>query len=481
MAGKNKSESILLKQSYYISKFRSLSGDIRKAIAGTDEDFTSGSISRAVMLLSIPMVLEMIMESVFAVVDIYFVSKIGHEAVATVGITETLTTIIYSFAIGLSVAATAVVSRRIGEKKPEEASHAAFQAMVTGAFASVFIAIPGIIYAEEILVLMGLSESVVYEYSSYTGWILVGNVIIFMLFTINAIFRGAGDAAISLRVLWFANALNIILDPVLIFGWGPFPELGISGAAIATTTGRGAAVIYQLYILFRGKGRLKLTASKLRIDLKVIRKLVNISLGSIGQFLIATSSWIVMIRIAAEFGSTVVAGYTIGIRIMIFALLPAMGLANAAATLTGQNLGAKDPERAERSVWVTSKYMTFYMLLVSVLFIFFRYRLISLFIDDPAVVDVGAELMLILGYGFIAYGIGMIVINAINGAGDTVTPTKINFICFWLMEIPLAYILSNEFGMEETGVFLAIVISESIMTLLGLLAFRKGKWKTKVV
>jgi putative MATE family efflux protein len=481
MAGKIRSGSILLKQSYYITKFRALTKDVRSAITGTEEDFTKGSINRAVLLLSIPMVLEMIMESVFAIVDIYFVSKIGHEAVATVGITESLTTIIYAFSVGLSVAATAVVSRRVGEKRIKAASHAAFQAIITGAFASLFIAVPGLIYAEEILVLMGLTPEVAAEYYSYTAWILGGNIVIFLLFSINAVFRGAGDAALSLRVLWFANGLNIILDPILIFGWGPFPELGIEGAAIATNTGRGAAVLYQLYILFFGSGRIKLKVKELRIDFKEIIKLVKISLGSIGQFVIATTSWIIMIRIAAVFGSTVVAGYTIGIRILIFALLPAMGIANAAATLTGQNLGAGKPDRAERSVWVTSKYMTAYMVFISILFIFFRSQLVGLFIDNPEVIDVGAELMLILGFGFISYGLGMILVNSINGAGDTVTPTKINLVCFWLMEIPLAYLLAIEFKFDETGVFLSIVISETIMTLLAFLAFRHGKWKTKVV
>jgi putative MATE family efflux protein len=343
------------------------------------------------------MVLEMVMESVFAIVDIYFVSKIGHEAVATVGITESLTTIIYAFAVGLSVAATAVVSRRVGEKRIKAASHAAFQAIITGAFASLFVAVPGIMYAKEILILMGLTPQVAAEYYPYTAWILGGNIVIFLLFSINAIFRGAGDASLSLRALWLANGLNIVLDPILIFGWGPIPALGIEGAAIATNIGRGSAVVYQLYILVWGSGRIKLHIRELKIDFKEIAKLIKISLGSIGQFLIATTSWIIMIRIAAVFGSTVVAGYTIGIRIMIFALLPAMGIANAAATLTGQNLGAGKPERSERSVWVTSKYMTIYMIFVSILFIFFRYPLVALFIDTPDVIDVGAELMLILG------------------------------------------------------------------------------------
>jgi len=471
----------LYKQSYYISRFRSLARYVSQSISGTEEDFTSGSIRRAVILLSIPMVLEMILESVFAIVDIYFVSKIGSEAVATVGITESLTTIIYSLAVGLSMATTAVVSRRIGEKKSKDAAHAAYQAILTGASASIFIAIPGIIFAEDILILMGLSPETAALNSAYTSWILGGNIVIFLLFIINATFRGAGDAVLSLRVLWIANGINIFLDPALIFGWGPFPELGIAGAAIATNIGRGTAVLFQLYILFQGRSRIKLKINELHVDFKIITKIIKLSLGVVGQFLIATSSWIIMIRIAAIFGSSVVAGYTVGIRILIFALLPALGISNAASTLTGQNLGAKRPDRAEQSVWTTAKYISVYMLFVSALFIFFRYELMGLLISDPEVIAVGAELLLILGFGFVSYGIGMIVVHALNGAGDTITPTKINVVCFWLIEIPLAYALAIYIGMEETGVFLSIVISETMMTVLGLIAFKQGKWKNMEV
>ena len=463
------------------NKTKKLFKNLIEAISGTNQDFTSGSLRRAIFLLSVPMVLEMIMESIFAIVDIFFVSKLGADAVATVGITESFITIVYSIAIGLSTATTAIVARRIGEKNHKGASIAAFQAIISGFAISLIIAIPGIIYSSEMLLLMGASEELVGSYSGYTTIMLGGNMVIMLLFIINAVFRSSGDAAISMRVLWFANILNIILDPCLIFGIGPFPELGIIGAAIATTIGRGLAVIYQFYLLFSGKHRVKLTLNSLIIDFKVLVRLLRLSLGGIFQTLIATSSWVFLVRIISVFGSEVIAGYTIGIRIIIFALLPSVGISNASATLVGQNLGANEPERAEKSVWATGKINMVFLGLVSIIFIAFPEIFIRLFIDNQKVIESGASCLRIVSYGFIVYGLGMVVIHSFNGAGDTLTPTIINLFCFWLIEIPLAYFLSITFGMNEDGVFYSIIISETLLTLTAMIIFKKGKWKLKKV
>ncbi|MBT3206916.1 MAG: MATE family efflux transporter [Bacteroidetes bacterium] len=427
------------------------------------------------------MVLEMIMESIFAVVDIKFVSELGADAVATVGITESLITIIYAISVGLSMATTALVSRRIGEKKNRDASIAAFQAILLGILFSSIIAIPGVIFSKQILELMGASTEIVENMSGYATIMLGGNGIIMLLFIINAIFRSSGDAAISMRVLWLANILNLILDPLLIFGIGPFPELGVKGAAIATNIGRGTAVIFQFYLLFSGKHRIKLDLSILKIDFKVIRKLIKISYGGIFQYLIATSSWIGLVRIISIFGSEIVAGYTIAIRIIIFSLLPSWGISNAAATLVGQNLGANKPDRAEKSVWITGKINMIIMGIMGIIFVIFPDFFVKLFIDDPVVVSSGSSCLRIVSFGFIAYGLGMVLANAFNGAGDTITPTKINFISFWIIEIPIAYILSLPFGMREEGVFLSIIIAEIVMTILAAYLFKQGKWKLKIV
>lgn len=455
--------------------------DIKEAIAGTEQDFTSGSLRRAIFLLSVPMVLEMLMESVFAVADIWFVSKLGAEAVATVGLTESLITIVYAIGVGLSLVTTALVSRRIGQKDPDRAARAAFQSIIVGLAVSLLIAIPGFIFAKELLILMGASEIMYNEMSSYTTIMLGGNAVIMLLFIINAVFRSAGDAAISFRVLLIANGLNIILDPMLIFGIGPFPELGIKGAAIATNTGRGLAVMYQLYLLFFGNGRVQLRAKNIIIHLETIRKVLRLSAGGIGQYLIATSSWIGLFRIISEFGSHALAGYTIAIRIVIFALLPAWGISNAASTLVGQNLGARKPERAERSVWSVARINMFYMGLVSIALILFPTSFISIFTSEADVINSGVTSLRILGYGFIFYGLGMVVIQSFNGAGDTITPTWINFFCFWLIEIPLAYMLALSLNIGEQGVYYAVIISESLMALTAVWYFRKGKWKLKEV
>ncbi|UCE43306.1 MAG: MATE family efflux transporter [Candidatus Aminicenantes bacterium] len=454
---------------------------VMEAIAGTEKDFTTGKLSKAIFLLAIPMILEMIMESVFAVVDIFFVSKLGAGAVATVGITESLMTIVYSLAAGLSVATTALVSRRIGEKNPEGASVAAVQAILAGISISLVISIPGILYAPDILKLMGASEQIIQSYSMYTTIMLGANVIIMLLFIINAVFRSAGDAAISMRVLWLANIINIVLDPCLIFGWGPFPEMGVTGAAVATNIGRGLAIVYQFYLLFKGKKRVKIKRRHLNVDFGVMKKLIRLSLGGVGQSLIATSSWIGMVRIISVFGDQVMAGYTIAIRIVLFSILPSWGLANAGATLVGQNLGAKKPQRAERAVWLTGFLNMAFMGIIAVFLIIFPGFFIRLFIDDPIVIASGTDCLRILGYGYVFYALGMVMVHALNGAGDTTTPTFINLFCFWLFEIPLAYGLALPFGLEEKGVYIAILAAESAMTLAAVLIFRRGRWKTREV
>lgn len=460
---------------------RQLRKDLWESIAGTELDFTTGSIGRAVFLLSVPMVLEMIMESIFAIVDIFFVSKLGSEAVATVGITESLITIVYSIGSGLAMATTALVARRTGEKRPEEASKVAFQAILTGILVSSLIAVPGFLWSSDLIRLMGGSPEMQENLSAYTRISLGFNGIIIVLFIINAVLRSSGDAAMSLRVLVIANLINIILDPLLIFGIGPFPEMGIKGAAIATVIGRGSGILFQIFLLFRGKRRIRLTLADIRFEPHTMWQIIKLSLGGIGQSLIATTSWIGLVRIIATFGSNVVAGYTIAIRIVVFGLLPSWGISNAASTLVGQNLGADKPERAEKSVWITSRINLVIMTIIGLLFFIFTETLIRLFIDDPAVVLPGIQALRIISIGFIFYGLGMVMIQAFNGAGDTVTPTKVFFICFWLIEIPLAWILSKPAGMGQTGVFISIVIAESVMTLMALYLFRKGKWKLKKV
>ncbi len=455
--------------------------DIWEAISGTEQDFTSGKLGRAILLLSVPMVLEMVMESIFAVVDIFFVSKLGPDAVATVGITESLITIVYAIAVGLSMATTALVSRRIGEKKPEKAAGVAFQSIITGLGISFMIAWLGWFYAPELLGMMGVSDHIAHEMSGYTAWMIGGNSVIMLLFIINAVFRSAGDAAISMRVLILANSLNIVLDPCLIFGLGPFPEMGVTGAAIATNIGRGIAVIYQLYLLFGRKHRIKLGLKNVRIEFKVIREILRISAGGFMQNLIATSSWIGLIRILSVYGNEVLAGYTIAIRLIIFALLPSWGISNAAATLVGQNLGANKPERAEKAVWYTGFVNLFLLGSIGSFFVIWPEFFMGLFIQEPMVIDFGANALRIVSFGFLMYGFGMVIIQAFNGAGDTNTPTWINFFCFWLLEIPLAYSLAMVMGFREYGVYFAILSAETALTIIAVILFRRGKWKLKKV
>lgn len=462
-------------------RLKSLWPDIKEALAGSDRDFTSDSIGRALLILSIPMVLEMIMESIFAVVDIFFVSKLGADAVATVGITEASMTIVYAIGMGLSTATTALVARRIGEKNPGKAGLAAFQAIVAGLMVSLIITVPGIVYAKEFLILMGASEEMAQAGYWYPAIMFGGNAVIMLLFIINAVFRSSGDAAVSMRVLLLANFINIILDPLLIFGIGPFPELGLMGAAIATTIGRSLAVGYQFFLLFQGKKRIKLELHHLKIKLRVMVQLFRLSIGGILQNIIATSSWIALIRIISELGSEVLAGYTIAIRIVVFALLPSWGLSNAASTLVGQNLGAKQPERAERTVWMTAIANMVLLGSIGLLFALMPEPFIRLFIADEAVVASGSTSLQIISYGFVFYALGMVLIQGFNGSGDTITPTKINLFCFWLFEIPLAYLLGIMLDWKIEGIAYAIVAAESSLTLTAWYFFRKGKWKlTKV-
>lgn len=455
--------------------------DILGSIRGNEYDFTTGSIWRAILILSIPMVLEMMMESVFAVADIFFVSKLGAEAVATVGITESLMTILYAIAIGLSMGTTAIVSRRIGEGKPKEASVAAVQSIFVGIAISVPVALAGFFLSDDLLALMGASDVIIEEMYSYTMIMLCGNLVIMLLFIINAVFRGAGDAAISMRVLWFANLLNIVLDPILIFGWGPFPEMGIAGAAVATTTARGLGVVYQFWMLFGRSGRIRVGIRDFRVETEVMKRLVRVSLGGIGQFLISTASWVAMVRIIAIFGSSALAGYTIAIRIILFSLLPSWGMSNAAATLVGQNLGAGKPERAEKSSWICGGVNTGFLIFIGISYYLFSDHLIQLFTSNPEVIAVGEKCLRIIAIGYLFYGMGMVMVQAFNGAGDTITPTWLNFICFWLIQIPLAWLLATSFGLESDGVFWAIVFAESVFGVLAVTIFSRGKWKLKQV
>lgn len=455
--------------------------DVKEAVAGTERDFTAAPLGQAIFILAVPMVLEMIMESVFAVVDIFFVSKLGANAVATVGITESVMTIVYAIGSGLSMATTALVARRIGEKNPEKAGLAAFQAILLALTVSLLISLPGIIWAKPFLRLMGASEEMIEEGFMYPAIMFGSNGIVMLLFIINAVFRSSGDAAISMRVLWVANLINLVLDPLLIFGWGPIPALGIKGAAIATLIGRGIAVVYQFHLLFKSHHRIHLTRKSLVFQFTTMMSLIRLSTGGILQNLIATSSWILLVRIIAVFGAASLAGYTIAIRIIMFLLLPAWGLSNAASTLVGQNLGAGQPERAERSVWITSYINMAFMGIVCIAMIVWPETFIRIFIQEDEVVRQGMAALRIISFGFIFYGLSMVMIQAFNGSGDTMTPTLINFICFWLLEIPLAWVLAIYFDMGLHGASIAIVISESSLAVIAWLLFRQGKWKLKKV
>ena len=450
---------------------------IKHSIKGNQEDFTKGGIRRAVFMLAIPMILEMRMESVFAVVDIFFVGRLGRDAAATVGLTEAFLMIIYSIAIGLSMAATAMVARRVGEKNFEEASRSAVQSVILALCCTIIISVTGIIFAPDILRLLHAPEAVLAIGVPYTRIMLGGCVVIIMLFLINGVFRGAGDAGIAMRSLWLANVCNIILCPVLIFGLGPVPALGLTGAAVATTAGRGIGVIYQIFHLIKGKGLLTIQLSHCKPDMKILRSLINVASTSTLQFLIATASWLFLARIIAGFGSNAIAGYTIALRIISFFMLPAWGLSNAAATLVGQNLGAKEPDRAEKSVWITAKYNMIFMAIVTVVFFFFARPIVSSINNQSEVVSIAIQALQIISLGYIAYGLGLVLMNAFNGAGDSRTPTYINLAGFWGFQIPLAYMLAIYFDLGPKGVFLAIVIAETALTVATYLIFKRGYWK----
>lgn len=418
------------------------------------------------------------MESIFALVDIYYVSRVSVNAVATIGLTESMITLVYAVAIGLSMAATAVVARRVGEKDVAGASQAAVQVIFLGIAISIIIMIIGILYSKELLALMGAEPDLIAEGYGYTKILMGGNITIMLLFLINAIFRGAGNASIAMWTLILSNGLNIILDPIFIFGLGPIPAFGVEGAAIATTIGRGTAVVFQLGILFKGYGIIKIKLNNLVLKLAVMLNLIKISLGGIGQFLIGTSSWVFLMRIMSEFGSEVLAGYTIAIRVMMFTLMPAWGMSNAAATLVGQNLGAGKPERAEISVWKTGKYNAWFMGLVSIVYLVFAPQILSLFNESPDVVKYGSMCLRVIAIGYVFYGYGMVVIQSFNGAGDTKTPTYINFMCFWLFQLPFAYLMGISLDIGPLGVFGAITLAEVLIAIIGIIWFRKGKWKT---
>ncbi|MES2429341.1 MAG: MATE family efflux transporter [Bacteroidota bacterium] len=452
--------------------FKSIVSAVKQSLNGEQQDYTQGSIRKAVFLLAIPMILELSLESVFAVVDIFFVSKLGQNAIATVGLTESVITIVYSVAIGLSVAATAVVARRIGEKDPDSAAHAGAQSLIVALFITVLTSIAGVVFAEEILSLMGANKDVVREGAIFTRIMFGGSLVIMLLFLINGIFRGAGDAAMAMKSLWIASIINIILCPIFIH------YMGLKGAAIATVIGRSSGVLYQCYHLFKGSGILKFHKHHFNFDMPIVRSIIKIAWPATFQFIIASGSWIILARLVAETGGTTAsAGYQIAIRNVVFFILPAWGLSNAAATLVGQNLGAKEFHRAEQSVLITAKYNAIFMSFVMALFIFCSNFIMRLFTKDEAVIAYGAEALQIIGAGYVFYGIGMVMTQALNGAGDTRTPTIINFVGFWLFQIPLAYFLAKGLDMKTTGAFIAVPVAETFIALVAWYYFKKGKWK----
>jgi putative MATE family efflux protein len=453
---------------------------IREALAGEHRDYTEGPIGRAIVMLAIPMVLELCLESVFAVVDIMFVSRLGADAVATVALTESLLVVLYAVAMGLSVGATAIVARRVGEKDRDGAARAAVQAIILGVLVAVPVGIAGVIYARPLLQLMGATPGVV-ENASYAMVVLGANGVIMLLFLINAVFRGAGDAAVAMRVLWIANAINICLDPCLIFGLGPFPELGVTGAAVATTTGRGIGVLMQFYYLARPGGRVAIRREHLRLDPRVMLSMVRLSSSAVGQALIPNLSWVGLVRIIATFGSDALAGFAIAFRVVIFALLPAWGLANAAATLVGQNLGAGKPDRAETSVWRACYYNMIFLCVVGFVFVALPVPLVAAFTDDPAVARNAVLALRIISLGFPFYAYSMVLTQSFNGAGDTLTPTVINLFCFWLWELPIAFGLAHFAGLGPSGVFWSIAIAYSTMAMVSAVLFRRGRWRLKKV
>src|SRR5271163_3203497 len=449
---------------------------VREALRGSHQDYTAGSLNRSILLLAIPMVLEMVLESLFAVVDVFWVSRLGANAIATVGLTESVLTLVFAVGLGLGMSTTAMVARRIGEKDANGAAVAAVQAVFLGLIASLAMGIPFLLLAPRLLALMGASPEIISTGVNYARIALGGSGVVLMLFLNNAIFRGAGDAAIAMRLLWVSNILNLILDPCLIFGLGPFPKLGVTGAALATFTGRGIGVLYQFYRLGKGTERLCILACHVRLQASVLWRLVRVSITGILQFLIGQASWIGLVRIVSLFGAPALAAYTIAIRIVIFAILPSWGLSNAAATLVGQNLGAGRPDRARSAVWRTGLWNMLFLGSVGLVFIAFAPWIIGLFTQDPAVVPIAVDCLRIFSCGNIAFAYGMVLMQAFNGAGDTITPTYINLFGFWILEIPLAWWLAMHTFMHVNGVFVAVVIAQAVVVLIGLVLFRQGRW-----
>jgi putative MATE family efflux protein len=449
---------------------------IKEALRGAHFDYTDGPIGHAIFLLAVPMVLETVLESVFAVVDVFFVSRLGADAVATVGLTESMMVLVYTLAMGLGIGATATVARRIGEKDPEGAAHAAAQAVVLGVIIAVMLGVVGVFAAPPLLRVLGASPGVLAN-SNFTRVMLGGCVNVVMLFLINAIFRGAGDAVIAMRVLWLANSINIVLGPMLIFGVGPFPRLGVVGAAVATNIGRGTGALYALSRLVRPGSRVRLTMHHFRLDLALMWQMIRLSGSGTFQILVGGASWIGLVRVVSSFGSTALAGYTIGFRIIMFALLPSWGLSNAAATMVGQGLGAKKPERAERAVWIAGRYNLWFLGGVGIVFVVLAGPIVSLFTSDPTVASYAVNCLRIVALGFPFYAYGMVLTSAFNGAGDTWTPTWINLFVFWLWEIPLAYVLAVPLKMGPRGVYISILLAYSTLALISAWLFRKGRWK----
>jgi putative MATE family efflux protein len=453
----------------------------REGVRGSSRDFTDGHVGHAVIVLAIPMVLEMCMESLFAVVDVFFVSRLGADAVAAVGLTEGMLTIVYSVAMGLVIGATAVVSRRIGEKDPEGAAVAAVQVIALGVLLSAILGVIGWQFGRSLLALMGAERGVLAEPARYATIMLAGCGSVVLLFLNNAILRAAGDATVAMRVLWFANGINIVLDPILIFGIGPAPELGVAGAAVATTTGRSLAVLVQVWLLVRGTGRIQIRWRHVRLAPVVMWSVLRISGTGLLQILVDTTSWVVLVRVISAFGSPAVAGYTIGIRTVLFAILPAWGLANAAATMVGQALGAQKPERAEEAVWVACRYNLWFLSAIGAVFVVFAPAIVSIFTTEPAIVPGAIACLRIVSLGFPLFAYGMVLTQAFNGAGDAWTPTWINVACFWVWQMPLAYVLALVCGFGPSGVYWAVTIAFSTLAVVSAVIFRRGRWKGRQV
>ncbi len=459
----------------------SLWRDVRDAVRSAPRDYTSGSLGRAVLLLAVPMVLEMGMQSVFSVVDVYFVGRLGPEAVAILGLSDSLLALVFAVSIGLAMGAAAMVARRIGEGKPELASAAAVQAVACGCAVSAVLGVSGVIWASDLLELLGAAPEVAANGRTFTAIMLGGCVTVTLLFMINGIFRGAGDPVLAMRALWLANVVNIVLDPILIFGLGPVPAFGLEGAAIATTAGRGLGVVYQLCVLSSGNGRVAVDWRRARFELQTLLRLLRVSGIGVVQYLVGTASFVGLIRILAPFGDTVLAGYTVAVRIIIFVLLPAWGVGNAAATLVGQNLGAGRPDRAARAVWFTARVNTVFLGIVGLVFVVFARPIVGLLAADAEVAEVAAACLRIVAASYVFWGFGLVTVVAFNGAGDTTTPTWINFFVYWVVQLPLAWTLAGPAGVGPSGVFATVAVCQTLMALVGVLAFRRGRWKARVL